>query len=423
MSTENPQDKALHQQADTHKRDLSEGANVRVPKGDEAGPGERIDPFAARKAMFAKADAVRDAEAAQGGSVQDAALAEAAKEAGIDLDALRRGHMGDPGGAEGTAPAEPTSSRTLHLNKDKTGEPASTAPSPSGDGYVTVRVNGAEIKVAQRDVDRAGGAEAYARNRELENERETLARQQAEVQRQIAELNKLRQELQQGAQHSAAHGTEPADRAAAPAAQDRNDPGNTGVEDDKLAQRLADQIYSGDQAVAEKGVRELIRLARQRGEAPDVKAIVEQVRAELAATPGAEGNQSTTPASTAQKAPVNPVIERVNRQVNAMAAAEFPDLMKNAAGKAAAYERFLELVKLPANADRLAVDIAREACEEIEPKFIERRQDIVERKRGLQATSAASAQRGDATEQVDDDPSAVIAQMAAARRFGRRPQQ
>lgn len=404
MPLENETDKALEKQAIAAKRDLKNGAHVKVPDGSESGPGERLDPFAARKAMFAQADTIRDAQAAEGGSVQDAALAQAAKDAGIDLDALRAGHQSPPVGAD----------RTLHLNKPQT-QPASVTPaSQSADAYVTLNVNGADIRVAKRDVERAGGAELYARRRELDAEADRLATQSAQLANELAAAKALREQLQQGATHPAGQGADPANRAASPAAQDRTDPGTTGVEDDKLAERLADQIYSGDQVEAAKGVRELIRLARARGDQIDTRAIVEQVRTEMGAPPKAEG---TTP-----QRKTDPVVERVNREINAMSLTEFPDLMKDQAGRAAAYQRFLELVKHPDNANRLAVDVAREACEEIEPRFVNSRAQIVERKRGLPPSSAASgATREDA--EVEQDASSVVEQMAAQRRFGRRPQQ
>ena len=414
MATDTQDNKAIHQAADAAKRDLTAGADVRVPTGDEGAPGARLDPFAARKAMFATADAKRDAEASQGGTVQDAKLAELAKEAGIDLEALQRGHQ--PVGA--TPPKDAPADRTLHLNKDKTAHPASTQPSQSADERVTLKLNnGAEITVAKRDVDRAGSAELYVRRRELDEEADRLARQSAQLQSELEAARKLRESLQQGAQHPAGQGNDPANRAADPAAQSRTDSGNTGVDDEKLAERLADQIYSGDQDEAKKGVLELIRLTRQRGEALDTKAIVQQVRTEMGAAPKAEGTNAPTPQPT-----VNPIIERVNREINAMSLAEFPDLMKDQAGRAAAFERFKELVKKPENADRLAVDIAREACEEIEPRFVNRRDAIVERKRGLQNTSAASGALREEAE-ADPDRSSIVEQMAAARNFGRRPQQ
>lgn len=391
-----PQDKALHAQAEQYKRDLKAGAHVKVPTGDEAAPGERPDPFAARKAMFQQADALRDAQAAQGGTIQDAALAQAAKDAGVDLDALRRGHT-DVGANE--APAEPVVDRTLHLNKTKTEQAASTDASQSADARVTVTVNGAQIEVAKRDVDRAGGAALYARTRELEAERERLALQSATLQQELEAARKLREELQQAATSSAGQGDDPANRAADPAAQRRNDAGNTGVDRQQLRKRIAAQIYSGDQDEAEKGIDELIRLVDER---------TKQARTETVVTPVAEGSQQTKP-------PINPHVELVNKAINAMSLAEFPDLMKNQAGKAAAYQRFLELVKAPENANRLAVDVARDACEEMEAKFVNTRAAVVERKRGLQNPSAASGALRDEGDTVAQDASSIVEQMAQAR--------
>lgn len=409
MAIENEADKALHKAADQHKRDLKEGANVRVPTGDEAAPPERVDPFAARKAMFAKADGIRDEQAAQGGTVQDARLEAMAKEAGIDLDAIRRGHSGAPAPTSPTAPA--------NVNEGKTPASASTSTSQTSDGYVTVRLDGAEIKVAQRDIDRAGGVEQYIARREQDQRFDALARQNADLQRQVEEMRRLQQDLQQGAGHSAGQGTDPANRAADPAAQSRNEAGNTGVEDEKLVERLADQIYSGDRDDAVKGIRDLLRLARAKGEAPNVDEIVAKVKAAMAgSTPQAEGTTPTTP-----QRKVDPMVERVNREINAMALAEFPDLMQLPEARAATYERFLHLVKLPENANRLALDVARDALEEMEPKFINRRQAVVDRKRGLPTDSAASAATTGTPEVTVPDASSIVEQMAAARRFGRRP--
>jgi hypothetical protein len=238
------------------------------------------------------------------------------------------------------------------------------------------------------------------------------------MQAQLDQMRRLQQELQQGAGHPAGQGNDPANRAADPAAQHRNDAGNTGEEDERLAERLADQIYSGDRDDAVKGIRDLLRLSRSKGETPDVAEIVKQVRAELAgSTPNAEGKHPQ--ASTEKR--VDPMVERVNREINAMALADFPELMQLPAARAATYERFLELVKLPENANRLALDVARDALEEMEPKFINRRQTVVDRKRGLQADSAASAaQTGHPESSTPSDPSAVVGQIAAARKFGRR---
>lgn len=417
MPIENEQDKALHAQADQHKRDLKAGADVQVPTGDEANPPGRVDPFAARKAMFQQADAIRDEQAAKGGTVQDARLEALAKEAGIDIEALRRGHTGTP--AEHTAtttPTEPSNSRTLHLNKEKTNEPASTQASQTGDAYVTVTVNGAEIKVAQRDVDRAGGVEQYRARREQQVREDAMARENAELRRQIDEMRRRQQELQQGAGHPAGQGDDPANRAADPAAQHRNDAGNTGVDDERLIERLADQIYSGDRDDAAKGIRDLLRIARSKGEVPNVDEIVAKVKAELVdSTPTAEGTKSTA----SQPRKIDPMVERINREINAMAQAEFPDLMQLPAARAATYERFLELVKQPENANRLAIDVARDALEEMEPKFVNRRQTVIERKRGLQTDSAASAATSGPAEAAVPDASSIVEQMAKARRFGR----
>jgi hypothetical protein len=395
-ATDDAATKALHAQADATKRDLSTAAGVKVPDGSEANPGQRIDPFEALKAMFAKSDAIHDAEAAESidGRLDEVELA---RVRAMEAEAGVR--------KQPTQPAD----RTLHLPVKKDVTPTSQ----SQNERVTLDYNGSQISVSQADLDRAGGVELYIQRRQLDEQALAIARQQLELQQQMADMQRLREELQRGTSH-VGQGNDPAISGAGPASQHRNDAGATGVDENALAEELAGQIYSGDREDAAKAILRLIRLNRARGDTPDVSAIVKQVQAEMGASARTE--------AALPPVKMNPALEAVNRQINDMANREFGDLMKNTEARAAAFERFKNLVSQPENKDRRAVDVAREACEQVEQLYDPARAKVVERKRGLQPVSTASGTAPVAGEVQVPDNSEFVAMMQAQRAFGRRTQ-
>lgn len=407
MSDDNDQlDREVHKRANASKTDPSRAEGVVVPKGDDIPGRVPLDPFASRMAMFKKADAVRDAEAAQGGSLSEAQQA-----------------LADQMAAEaGDVPHERTEAteRTLHLRKKP-------GTSQSADERVSLTYNGTAISVAKADIDRAGSAENYLRNRQMDEQQLALARQQEELAKRekdledrLAATQRVREDNRQG-ENLAGHGTGPAIRTDDPSGQRRNDAGTQGVDDEALAEELGLQIYAGSPEEASKAVLRILQLTRSRGETVNEEAIVKRVRAELAGQSEGDGKGNPT-ASTAPVA-ISPAMALMNKRINDMAANEFGELMKNDEARAAAFARFKKLVALPENRDRLAVDIARDACEQIEPLYANPRERVIERKRELPIqTPASGATHASADDEAVPSNSEFIAMQAARRNFGRRTQ-
>jgi hypothetical protein len=369
-------------QAALDRGDLTNGASAVVPKGDELHP-VKIDPFAARKGMFIKADKIRERETAQGQAEND-------PERIARMEAEARGETY-------TAPTAPTS--------------PGTPTTPTGQAvasYVNIPVAGGEIRVSQADIDREGGVEGYLRRREQD---EGMAQDKITInrlQRELADSVRVREELRQA---KPAGQADPATRSAAPA--DRNLPGSGASEQELtgLATRLAKQIYSGDENDAQAAILEILR--RAKGETLSAEDIETRVRAAVAkAAPVA-----TTPTSI----PVNPRIQAINAQIDTMALREYPDICKNEVARVATFEYFKQLVALPENRDRRAVDVARDACDWGKQQFFGGpRGNIVEQKRGLPSSVTASGAIQTTTDDEAMSNAQAVAMMQSHRNFGRR---
>lgn len=380
-------DTNLHNEADSRKANLNSGVADRVPRGDEANP-LKVDPFAARKAMFQKADKLRGGIDTTGGDVDPELVAQ--------MEAEARGEVLDPN----TRKTQPISNNDTHQ----------TIPLQVDGEYVTIPVEGGQpIKVAKRDVDRAGGVPNYLLRRSLDEEKAQLARDRAETQRLRTSLAES-QRPPAASQDGSAHGT------GQPPVQDRNGPGATGaVELKDKARRLARQIYSGDEGDAEKAILEILTTSQDRGETLTEGQIRDRVDA------------TRTTQATPQPKPVvtNPSVDAINRSIDEMAIAEYNDICSDEPARAATFAKFVQLVKLPENRDRRAVDVARDACEWGRKTLLaDPRQHVVEAKRGLPSSTTASS----VPNQESDDnrapltPAEIIAQQQQHRQFGRRPQ-
>jgi hypothetical protein len=373
-------------QAELDRGALVEGAAAVVPKGDEAAP-IKVDPMAARKAMFKRADALRGLESAEGRTDADPELI-------ARLQAEARGEDYQP---DTTGNATAVARDTPPTGQDRT-------------KYVKIAVQGGEIQVSQADIDREGGIDSYLRQRQMD---EAMAQSRIEIanlQRELAESNRLREEQKQA---RLAGQDDPANRSAHPA--DRDPPGSGASEQELagLAAQLAKQIYSGDENDAQAAILEILR--RSRGETLSADDIEHRVRAAVAET-----TRATIPAATTV-VPVNPRLQAINAQIDDMAIREYPDLCKNEIARTATFAYFKELVNLPENRDRRAVDVARDACDWGKAKFFgEPRSQIIERKRGLPSSVTASGATTTTTEDEAITPSQAVAMQQAHRNFGRR---
>lgn len=359
-------DKAIHSAADKIKADLSIGTDTQVPTGEEVNPVLKPNPFDARKAMFAKANAIADAASQpfQEGTLVTPQNTPAQNATPEEIEAARREAAGQPR----TQPQVPVA---------------------KADEYVMVQTTSGPIQVLQSDLDRAGGSEMYLAQRALDNSRATLQAQQARFEQQKAEW-------EQKQRFAAEHGV-PANTSSS-----QGDGSHvTGGGDEEEAERLASQIYSGDPDDAKRAIRSILGRIHER-KAEDI--------AELQARLG-------------QPAPAqpDPVMVAVNNAINEMTARDYPDVCNDQVARAASYEKFKQMASDPRNKDRRALDIARDACEWGRTTFMNPRKDIAESKRGLPpAGSATSAASVTETDEEPQKAAEVVAMMQDYRNFGRR---
>lgn len=359
-------DKAIHSAADKIKADLNVGTDVQVPTGDEANPILKPNPFDARKAMFAKANAIADAAS----------------------EGFEEGRPVQP-----KTPDKPTLTpeEIEAARREAAGQSRQSAQVPVAkpDEYVTVQTTSGPIQVMQSDLDRAGGAEMYLAQRALDNSRAALQAEQERFNQQRAEWEqKQRIAAEQGVPANTSSGQGGGSNA-------------TGGGDEQEAERLASQIYSGDPDDAKRAIRSILGRIHER-KAEDI--------AELRAKLG-------------QPAPVqpDPVMTAVNNAINEMTAKDYPDVCGDPVARAASYEKFKQMASDPRNKDRRALDIARDACEWGRMQFMNPRKDIAESKRGLPpAGSATSAASVTETDEDPQKPGDVVAMMQDYRNFGRR---
>lgn len=358
-------DKSIHSAADKIKADLNIGVDTQVPTGEEPNPVLKPNPFDARKAMFAKANALADAASQpfQEGTpvTQTQQKPDATPE---EIEAARREASGQP--------------RT-----------SAQVPVAKPNEYVTVQTTSGPIQVLQSDLDRAGGAEMYLAQRAIDNSRAALQAEQERFRQQQAELEQ-RQRI------AAEHGV-PANTSSGQGGGSQV----TGGGDDVEAERLASEIYSGDLDGAKRAIRTILGRIHERKDED-----IAELRARLG-----------------QPAPAqpDPVMTAVNNAINEMTSRDYPDVCNDSVARAASYEKFKQMASDPRNKDRRALDIARDACEWGRMQFMNPRKDIAESKRGLppagNATSAASVTE---TDEEPEKPKDVVAMMQDYRNFGRR---
>lgn len=369
-------DKAIHSAADKIKADLNIGTDVQVPTGEEPNPIPKANPFDARKAMFAKANAIADA-ASQG---FEEGKAHAPKTMKPDFGNETNVH------ADNLTPEQIEAARREAAGQLR--DP-SQVPVAKTNEYVTVQTTSGPIQVLQSDLDRAGGPELYLAQRVIDNSRAALqAEQERFRQQQVEWEQRQRQAAEQGVPANTSRSQGEGSQV-------------TGGGDEEEAERLASQIYSGDPEDAKRAIRSILGRIRERsvGDIGELRT----------------GKGQTTPAQP------DPVMTAVNNAINEITARDYPDVCGDAVARAASYEKFKQMASDPRNKDRRAVDIARDACEWGRMQFMNPRKDIAESKRGLppagNATSAASVTE---TDEEPAKPAEVVAMMQDYRNFGRR---
>lgn len=397
MSTEDqttlsPEDKAIRDAAAAERRNLSEGAADDVPRGDEAQPPAKRDPYADRKGLFAKHRQQREQRIAGDldetpalRATQDAVAAAADREGsthelrrGEDLDTERsgRGESVRPG----RAPEAPA--RDYDVDPDS--------------GRVKVRIVGKDYYVPEADIIAAGGLATYQKVRA------------ANVQ--LAEANRIKREAEDKLKRLEAAG--PSAPANSPAAQpgqgpSRADGPGSSAELEAEAERITKDLYSGDPKKAREAIARIISAAGSRGPNLDPAEVARQAAALLKEQQGAPPSAGTAGDDAAVRS-----VEV--EQVNEMMASKYGDLLDDPVLRNAALSRFNAARADANNAGRSLVDIAREIAEDVRASKPagSGRGAVLERKRSLPTPpSAGKAPAPGAGAPTTTTPSGYIALM------------
>lgn len=387
--------KAIAAAADKAKADLTQGADTHVPTGSETAPPPRVDPFDARKALFAKSQARHDA---------DAAVSRADNPGIEDLAARMEAESRGQEYVPGTPPAAPT-----------------PVANPAEPEYVPIQYQGRTVQVARSDIQRAGSEELYLRRREMADQAASLAVEVAAMNRRKAELDAETQRLAElRAEHqrltAASHDGSANRPGYVPGTADpaTGAAGNSDADLVERANQLSAMIYSGDPQDAAKAVLEILQRQQATGQTIDPEQVVDLAIARINARSQSGGtNGQPTPAPV-----VDPVWQRTVEEVNRVTSQQYPDVVNDPRQVQEAYAELQRLSALPQNRDRLVVDIALDACEAIRTKTSPPRAAVVDAKRGLPPTpSAGGAAPAAAEASIPSDKEYV--QLLAERRRGR----
>jgi hypothetical protein len=284
---------------------------------------------------------------------------------------------------------------------------------------VTLTFQGRQINVSQRDLDAVGGAQAYIAARQLDEQRGDLAAQMAEMQRREqavkdaeADLARRRAEAQQAPKPAGQEvpavvpvGTQGQGTSPAASAEDIN----------KEAERLMTMMFSGDPADATKALAQIIHEARSNRQPMTAQQIAQLAAEELRKTQP----QNVQPKPQAEPVKVDPRWEQQRLAINAMAKAEYSDVLS--ADPAAANrvkDRITAMGADPKNRDRRAIDVAREALEIEKQEWLRTQRVTV--KQSLPPTPAAGGAQAAAEGEKIATGSDFVAMLADRRNFGRR---
>ena len=409
-----PASAQLAAEAARRTANLQEGSDVSVPTGTETS-AVHVNALDAIKAMYKKSRELREAE--------NAGHADPGRDPLRPTDdPLARGprtpdtQTNPPQDAAHATPTNPAPTpATVAANPPLTNPPE----------YVSVTFQGRQITVSKRDIERAGGPDAYLRARQLEAEQDMLAQERMQIQQARAELDvavesmrRLQAELAQS--QTAGHGSPATVPGAVPG---RSDPatgltGNDTADIQAQAERLASMLYSGDPDDAKNAVQTLLAEARAARQAYSAEQIAQQAAALMRA---ADAQRAGPTQQTVQQPPAPPPVNPLFARINAMADAEFPSVVADPVQRAAALALLQQRAGLRENQDRSAVDIAREVCEEIEMIYSNPRKGIVEVKRGLPAVPQAAGTAPAPTQPKTMSASEWVAHVARSRKFDGQP--
>lgn len=413
---------ALAKAEAARKTNLQDNGGVTVPKGDEKLPPGSRDFANDRKAIFDRANAQRakqiEASSTNNGEVADYETA-LAQEQQVRAEAAASGRDPDTAHREFVARGHQPADGTVRPAGTKA--PASTdqgGTTTSQNDYATLTFNGRQITVSRRDIDAAGGEGNYLRARELEDREGSLAEQTAQMLQRQQALDAAEESLRrrqaepvqpatavgQGAPATVPVSTQGPGASSAASAEDIN----------AEAERLTNLMFSGDPADARKALATVLTEARSNRQTYTADQLAQLAADKLRVQ--STVRTDTQPRTEGAKPSVDPRWEKQRQAINAMGAAEFPDVVSDPQAAQRVIARQQQMYADPRNKDRRAIDIAREACE-VERQSIQRAKRI-EVKQGLpQAPSAGGAAQADEPEKIATG-SAYVDMLRDRRNFG-----
>jgi len=239
------------------------------------------------------------------------------------------------------------------LAKRAAKEQAAAKPKPQEESRVaetmqTVVIYGKTYQVPEADIQRAGGLEAYQKQRaasirmsEASATLQRAQRQKEELDRRQRELDerekKLREQTSQRPQ-----GQEPPQQGARQPDEDR----------DARVKKIVNGIFSGSEEAAADAIREILSQTEHR-EDLSAEEVSQRVLAKLEDDKRKERER--------QQQDEQARFEAVRSEVNRVMSSEYGDVLKDPDRRAIALSRFERAKKNPSNAGRSLTDLAREA--------------------------------------------------------------
>lgn len=387
------------------KKADSQASPEHQPEG-QASPDEMNDRRAeiSKKARAKRTKQVEDAAEEVEGAEEANELAKMAEEQGLDV----RTH-----GEE----RKPDSDDDSGGDKSASGEDDSGQESVDSDLREVV-IYGRTYKVPQKDIDRAGGVEAYQRTRaanirmeeaakieqRLEKRKQDLQRREQEIAERERKAKEAEKSHEQPSAKTGPEGQEPPDKGAQ---QKREDGERPDASREDRVKNIVKRMYSGKEEDAAAAVEEILSSAENRPQLSP-EAVAKMVLQQLDEQKQQQEKERRQEYEERQKV----TEESHRRRVNDVMANEYGDVLKNEDKLVIARNRFEKLKGDPTNANRDPEDLAREAGEyarqvRVEPvsKEISRRE---REKQEMARESSASGKAADASEKKVPSPKSHI---------------
>lgn len=373
----------------------------------QASPDEMADRRAeiSKKARAQRTKQVEDAAEEVEGGEEANELAKMAEQQGLDV----RTH-----GEERKPDDEPDAKAETESERETEGSGKENVDAD----LVDVVIYGRTYKVPKKDIDRAGGIEAYQRTRaanlrmeeaakierRLEQRRKELREREQELTDRERKLNEAGKSHEQPPAQTGPEGHEPPDKGAQ---QKRGNEEGSEVSKEERVSRIVKRMYSGKEEEAAAAIDEILSSVDSKSQLSP-EAVAKLVLQQLNEQKQEEEQRRRHDDEERRKA----AEESNRRRVNDVMVNEYRDVLGDEDKLVIARSRFEKLKADPTNATRDPEDLAREAGEyarqvRVEPvsKEISRREL---EKQNMARESSASGKAAEASEQKVPSPKSHI---------------